>query len=150
MPRAPFQVLIFPWRLREDGGFEYAVFKRSDQGFWQGLSGGGEDVETPIEAARRECGEEACIPEDAEFIELDTTAHIPAHIFAGHEKWGKDTYVIPEYSFGVDFSDEDIELSAEHSEYRWVSLEEAHRLLKHDSNKTAIWELEQRLKRLGE
>ena len=92
MARAPFQVLVFPWRRNDDGAFEYAIFKRSDDGNWQGLSGGGEDKEKPIVAARREANEEAGIPTeaneeagiptDADYIELDTVASIPAHIFA--------------------------------------------------------------------
>ena len=37
-------------------------------------------------------------------------------------------------------------LSSEHKEYRWVKYDEAMRLLKYDSNKTALWELNERLK----
>lgn len=37
-------------------------------------------------------------------------------------------------------------LSSEHKEYRWVEYDEAMRLLKYDSNKTALWELNERLK----
>ena len=59
MTRAPFQVLIYPYRRIHEDGFEYAVFKRADEGFWQGISGGGEDGESPLEAARREAFEEA-------------------------------------------------------------------------------------------
>ncbi len=145
MARAPFQVLVFPWRQTDSGNYEYAIFKRGDDGCWQGLSGGGEDNEKPIEAARREANEEANIPTEADYIELDTVASIPAHIFAGHENWGKDTHVIPEYSFGVDFSDDTIKLSPEHSEYRWVSLDQARELLQYDSNRTAVYELDCRL-----
>ena len=37
MPRAPFQVLVFPFRRLEEGEFEYAVFKRADEGYWQAI-----------------------------------------------------------------------------------------------------------------
>jgi hypothetical protein len=30
------------------GEFEFAVFKRADADFWQGIAGGGEDNETPM------------------------------------------------------------------------------------------------------
>ena len=49
----------------------YAIFKRSDRAIWQFLSGGGEDKETPIETAKRECFEEAQIPSNIPFYELD-------------------------------------------------------------------------------
>ncbi|MDP2946879.1 MAG: NUDIX domain-containing protein, partial [Nanoarchaeota archaeon] len=55
--RAPFQILIFPF-IKDKVGYLYAIFKRSDLGFWQGISGGGEDAETPIEAVKRELFEE--------------------------------------------------------------------------------------------
>ena len=54
MTRAPFQVLVFPYRFPSGGGVEYAVFRRADLSFWQGVSGGGGDGETPFEAAKRE------------------------------------------------------------------------------------------------
>lgn len=76
MPRAPFQVLILPYRAAGDA-FEFAVLARSDDGRWQGLAGGGEGSETPLEAARREALEEAGIPPDARFVELQAPAPSP-------------------------------------------------------------------------
>ena len=63
MARAPFEVLVYPYRGLPDGRFVYALFRRADAGFWQGIAGGGEDGETPLEAVRREAYEEAGIPE---------------------------------------------------------------------------------------
>jgi dATP pyrophosphohydrolase len=37
--------------------------------------------------------------------------------------------------------------SREHTSYRWLSYDEAARLLRWDSNKTALWELNERLRR---
>lgn len=54
MPRAPFQVLVYPYRRLEGGLVNYALFRRSDAGWWQGIAGGGEGRESPEEAARRE------------------------------------------------------------------------------------------------
>ena len=56
--RAPFQVLVLPYRFRPSTGLEYAVFRRADLGFWQAISGGGEGAETPLEAAKREALED--------------------------------------------------------------------------------------------
>ncbi len=148
MPRAPFQILAFPFRPARDGGWEYAVFRRTDLDFWQGIAGGGEDDETPRDAARRECFEEAGIPPASRFIPLDTTASIKVTWFLGFEAWG-DRYVIPEHSFGVECApDAEFTLSGEHDEYRWLLYDEAERLLRFDSNRTALWELDLRLRSL--
>lgn len=55
MARAPFQVLILPFRQAADGDWQYGVLRRSDE-YWQGIAGGGEDGEAPLEAAMRENG----------------------------------------------------------------------------------------------
>src|SRR5437868_2175553 len=62
MGRAPFQVLVILFRRTASRDVEYAVFRRSDDGAWQGIAGGGEDDETALEAARRETFEEGGIP----------------------------------------------------------------------------------------
>ena len=61
MPRAPFNAFTYPYRQSGDGAPEYALLLRSDAGIWHGASGGGEDDETPLDAARREAFEEAGI-----------------------------------------------------------------------------------------
>jgi dATP pyrophosphohydrolase len=148
MTRAPFQVLILPYR-EAGGAFEFAVLARSDDGRWQGLAGGGEGSETPLEAARREALEEAGIPADAHFVELQTTCSVPAHLFRDGAHWGERLYVIPEYSFGVDCTGRRLTLSGEHVELCWLAFGEASRRLTYDSNRTALWELHQRLQGLG-
>lgn len=60
---------------------------------------------------------------------------------------GEDVFVIKEYCFGVDVNGQEIVLNDEHPEYKWLSYEEAKKLLKWDSDKTALWELNERLKR---
>ena len=39
-------------------------------------------------------------------------------------------------------------LSHEHAEYRWLPYEDAERLLRFDSNRTALWELNLRIRGL--
>ena len=151
MTRAPFNVAVFPYRPASDSSFEFALLKRADAGFWQGVSGGGEDDETPVEAARRETLEETGISPDAEFLPLDTIEYIRVveYKFRGDDPWGADVYVIPQYWFGVLVDDSQIVLSHEHTEYCWLRYKDADRLLKFDGNRTALWELNQRLQGRG-
>ncbi|HFK1548032.1 NUDIX pyrophosphatase [Bacillus albus] len=142
--RAPYQVLIFPYIITEDT-IQYAIFNRSDYGYWQGIAGGGEDGETPIESAKREAFEEAVILREFPYIELDSVSSLPVEDVVGEFLWGDDVYVIKEFSFGVQVSTKNISLSKEHSNYKWLCFEEAVTLLKWDSNKTALWELNKRL-----
>ena len=114
--------------------------------FWQGISGGAEDDETPMEAAKRESWEEARIDPDSRFTQLDSKCSIPASNFKG-TGWRDDVYVVHEYSFGVDVGDQEIVLSDEHTDHRWVSLDEAIATLKHQSNRYAIGELNLRIQR---
>jgi dATP pyrophosphohydrolase len=68
MARAPFQILVFLYLEVGGSEYEYALLKRSDAGWWQGIAGGAEDNETPLEAARRETNEEAGIAGDSKFL----------------------------------------------------------------------------------
>ena len=142
--RAPFQVLIIAYR-RTPGGIEYAVLKRADAGWWQFVSGGGEDEETPLEAAERELEEELGIKARGRLFQLDTVSSVPKDAFAISKLWSEDVYVLPEYCFAIDLAGEQVCISSEHTEMRWVSYERARELLEWDGNRTALWELGQRL-----
>lgn len=143
MSRAPFQVLVFPYRLSPSGEYEFAIFRRAE-GYWQGIAGGGEDDETPSDAAKREAWEEAGIPLDTSLFPLDSCTRIPV-VNIGGFYWGKDVLVIPEYCFGLEITNDAIGLSDEHTEYQWTTYLHARECLKWDSNKTALWELNHRL-----
>lgn len=149
MRRAPFNVLILPWRWTIDGSAEFALFRRADDGVWQWVAGGGQDDETPLEAARREAFEEAGISPTSPFMALDAVASIPAHIFADGGLWGDDVYVITEYSFGVDVSGQELIFAEEHTDMRWLAYNEARALVRYDSNRIALWELNRRIHGLG-
>lgn len=146
MARAPFQCLIIPF-IKEKDSIKYAIFKRRDRNIWQFISGGGEDKETPIEAAKRECFEEAKIPIDIILYKLDTINSIPAEIFQEEyiKNWGENCFVLKEYTFAFELKTDIIEISDEHSEYKWVTYNEAIELLKYDSNRTALTELRARI-----
>lgn len=145
MVRAPFQVLVFPYHVREDGERLYAVFQRRDDGNWQAISGGGEDAETPQEAARREAWEEAGIDPGSVFLPLDAMASVPVIHFTDFRD-REDLFVIPEHSFGVEVTSDAVRLSREHDEVAWLPYADACSRLRWDSNRTALWELDRRLR----
>ena len=80
---------------------------------------------------------------------MKMTDHVPVTSFEARDEWAVDTYVVPQHFFACDASCLTLTLSHEHSEIRWATYEEAHELLRYDSNKSALWELAERL-RLGD
>lgn len=135
-----------PFRIAVAGDYEFAVFRRADCGFWQGLAGGGEGTENPRAAAVREAGEEAGLAPDLPYFRLDACSSVPVEYFAARVHWPRELLVIPEFSFAVDCTGVELRISSEHTEYLWGSYEEANRRLKWDSNRTALWELRERLR----
>lgn len=144
--RAPFQVLVLPFR-HTPAGTEFAVLKRADLGWWQFVSGGGEDNETPLEAAERETAEELGLAARGRLRPLDSTASIPREQFAASREWGDDIYVIPEHCFAIDVGPEHVSISSEHAEILWAGYDTARDLLRWEGNRTALWELRERLAR---
>lgn len=145
--RAPMQVIVFPYRQTSSGTYEYAIFFRTSPRYgemWQAISGGGEDDETPLQAAQRETYEEGNISLDTPLLALDSMATIPAPLAAGM-LWGPDVLVVTEYAFGADIGEQQITLSKEHLEFRWVDYDTAQSMLTFDSNRNALWELNYRL-----
>lgn len=123
----------------------YCVFHRADLDQWQFIAGGGEEDETPLEAANRETFEESGVQPD-KWVALKSLSYIPAAAVSEKHRqhWSQDTYVIPEYAFGFECQ-EDIRLSREHTEFVWLPYDEAIKKLKWDSNRTAVYELNCRL-----
>ena len=142
--RAPLQILAIPYRVI-NGSPLYCVFHRADFDQWLFIAGGGEDDESPLQAAKREISEEGGVIVD-NIIELKSMCYIPTDIFPKLYlyNWPEDTYVVPEYTFGFECADE-IELSHEHTECVWLTYENAYAKLKWDSNRTALYELNRRL-----
>ncbi len=139
--RLPYQVLIIPYK-KFSQEFKFLALKRSDFGFWQWVSGGGEtEDKNIINTVARETKEEIDV-----FVDLEKIIKLESRntIFEDEPLKYKNVNitVIPEYSFGVEIREEKIKISKEHKEYKWVTKEEAGGLLKYDSNKTALWELD--------
>lgn len=141
--RAPFQILVIPFRRTETEP-EFAVLRRSDADYWQFVAGGGEDGETPEQAARRETEEETGLI--GTLTPLDSFSTVPKSCFVAADSWDPDVFVIPQHCFAIDAGDRDIVLSEEHTESRWLPFEQASGLLNWDSNRNALWELNERLK----
>jgi dATP pyrophosphohydrolase len=127
-----------------DDGVRFLIARRADDGYWQGFSGGGENDESPLEAAKRELLEESRLT-STRWIELDARTTIPRILFKGHENWLDHPYVIPEYAYGAQIEREPT-VSSEHVDCLWCTFEAAQAYLRYDSNKTALWELHERIR----
>lgn len=141
------QVLVIPYKIT-DGKPEYCIFKRSVALYWQFIAGGGEDKETPLEAAIRESFEEANLQKTLPYYQLTSTFYVPADCISEKHRqyWSPDTFVLPEYCFAVKVNSKSVKLSSEHTEYSWVTYEKANELLYWQTNKVALFELDNRIK----
>jgi dATP pyrophosphohydrolase len=145
--RFPYQVLIFPF-VKKKNKYFYAIFKRADLGVWQGIAGGGEEGEKPLETAKREAYEEAGIDKKSRYVRLSAISTTPTVKICGF-KWGKDIIMVPEFTFGVELFSQTLKIAREHTEVIWCGIEEALKKLEWDSNKAALWELNYRLRKGG-
>ncbi len=148
MARAKYQVLVIPYFITGDTVL-YCIFKRSDMdSCWQFVAGGGEEEDrTPLISAKREALEEAAIPFDAHFTQLETTSSISTeHFPKARRHWGENCLVIPEYCFAAELTDKNVQLSNEHTQFDWVDYNTAMQRLQYDSNKVALWELDNKIK----
>lgn len=135
--RAPFQVLVVPFRMIGDHP-EYLLMRRADLGVWQWVAGGGEDVETPREAARRELEEETGYLQEP--TELDSRSAIPVIDVCGSLAYGVKRPILMEFAFAAEVTFTAVRISEEHTEVAWLTYEEARSRLNWDSNRTALWE----------
>lgn len=74
--REPYQILSIPYRI-VDGKPLFCIFHRADNKYWQFIAGGGENGETPIEAAKRETIEEFGV-DPINIKQLTCVAFVPA------------------------------------------------------------------------
>jgi dihydroneopterin triphosphate diphosphatase len=139
--RAPFQVLVI--LFRQAPSLRFCALQRADSGSWQWIAGGGEDEESPLEAARREVAEEtglvAATPHP-----LESRAFVPVDGFADRGDWPASISAIPEYAFALE-TNMDPCLSKEHTDFAWLDYDAAFAVLRWDSNRSAMEELRERL-----
>lgn len=147
MTRTPFQVLVFPYRVI-DQDVQFAVFHDPEQARWHGISGKSKDMETPIEAARRESGREVGLDVGEErYMVLDCVNPVPAPALTSTSTWTNGRFVLPQYCFGVEVDSESLQPADPDSAYRWTGYEEASAMIASDASRTALWELYARLQR---
>ena len=146
--REPYQILSIPYRI-VDGTPLFCILRRADSSYWQFIAGGGENGETLIEAAKRETFEEIGV-DPINIKQLTCIAYVPAEVIdeSRRQHWDKNTVVIPEYSFAFE-CDSELTLSNEHTEYKWLTYNETRKLLKWDSNKVAMYEINCKLQLLS-
>lgn len=145
MPNSPFQLCVLPFRKKRYGYFEYALFRRKNNQYWQNITCRGDDNELPIKVAKRGAFKEACIPIFTDYFLLKTISVMPSYFSTYSQYQQRDHYVIPIYYFAVDCTDIEIVLSNKLLEYKWVDYEHGEELLYCENNKTALWELNERL-----
>jgi len=147
MARKPENIHVYLFRKNANDQYEYAIFQRVDNlECWQGVSGGVEEGETVEQAALRESYEEAGTPLHTRIYRLNTMSYLPSDIFSSHVLWGGDVVVCPMFFFAIPFNGE-ITLSDEHTEVRWLTYKDAENLVYFHDQKTALWELDQRLQK---
>ena len=126
---------------KENNFYKFLILKRTleEGGYWQPLTGTLKDDESVLDCLYRELEEETGVREPVNLIKDVTT-------FDFVDKYNRR---VLEFVYGVELTlDQKITLNPEeHSEYKWVLLDEALEVLKHDSNKNAIKIL---FKKLGE
>jgi len=138
--RQPFSINVFLYRV-EEGSIQFLLLKRIQRSefslpaFWQGVTGGMEEGETFEETAGREIFEETSYkPNSIEAVGYE-------YSFPIKDEWrisyGSEPMEILEKVYCAEVEGEPV-LSAEHSEYKWVSESEAMELMHFDTNKLAI------------
>ncbi|HEY1573848.1 MAG TPA: NUDIX domain-containing protein [Pseudonocardiaceae bacterium] len=129
----------------ERGEPSYAVFRRADDLNGQSVSGGVESGESLVAAARREVLEETGFS-GGPLHRLDMTSGVEKECFAASRYWPDDLYIVRKHYFGMEM-DADITLSGEHVDVRWLPYRQAYEALRYDDDRTALWELDARLRR---
>ena len=144
--RLPKQVLVIPYII-ENNNVKYVVFKRKDREVWQFIAGGVEDFDKSVlDGAKREAYEEANLSNDLNYIALEEYTKIPVKNVVKDYIWGKDIFFVEEFAFAVNIGNEAISISNEHSEFKYLNYEDAMKILRYDSNKSALWELNEKIK----
>ena len=144
--RQPYNVLVFLFCITAEGP-RYALFKRSELADWQSVSGGVQVGEDLVAAARREVEDETGISDRCPVYKLDMVGAVGKAGVAPSRHRPQSPYIVPKHYFAMDLGGgaHEIIIPAEYREFRWASHAEAEEALRHDEDKTALWELEARL-----
>lgn len=132
------QVEAIVFKTLPSGEYLFLMLKRTPQrgGFWQPVTGNVEEGEAFETAALREVREELGIVHVTRLVDTEYSYEFTDN--------GLDQF---ERIFGVQVSpDQEVKLSSEHTEYRWVAKDEAiNSYLKYPGNKEGLRRLHQKL-----
>ena len=144
--RQPHNVLVIPFFYMRVGKQNplFCVLQRADEGWWQWVSGGVETGESLADAALRESEEETGL--QGILFSLDARAFVRKTVFAAHTFWPSNLYLVEEHAFALEVTTPTITLSDEHTAYDWLDYEGAFECLRWQSNQTALWELNERIR----
>jgi len=137
--RQPIQVAVY-CLCRTPEGWRVLMLHRVPENFpiWQGVTGGVEDDESPLTAARREFTEETgVVPHLLE--QVDHTYTFPL-ADRWRDKYGWEVDEITEHVFValVDNTVAPALSPREHDEFRWCTVDEALGLMHWESNKESL------------
>ena len=104
---------------KTENGLKFLILKRAStklyEHLWQGVAGKIEAGETAPQAAIRELDEETGLKPKHMFI--------ADHISRFYETYGDRINLVP--VFGIEVDSDEVTLSEEHCDYKWVTLDEA-------------------------
>lgn len=145
--RAQYQVMAFLYR-KLNINLEFLILQRSDAKYWQAVAGGGEVGETIEQSVIREIQEETGCCEIRYLKKIKTEASIPVHFFK-NTNWPKDLDIIKGHYFMAETNNK-IQLSNEHIDFKWLSYDDAVELLHWDDDRQSTLKayIEEVVKRL--
>lgn len=147
MGRMPYHIHVFLYRRKNDS-LEFGIFQRSDiPEIHQGIAGGGEQGESVIKSALRECREEGRVLSPGPLYPLDSVSYMRSTVFPEWvDIWGAKVVVLPMYFFGMPY-DGEVVISQEHLSFQWLGYEEADAAVRLQDQNVALWELNERIRR---
>jgi dihydroneopterin triphosphate diphosphatase len=137
--RIPIQVNVFCFTLK-DHEILYLLLKRSDyrNPCWQGVTGAPFPQEALVDAAKREVFEETGLT----IKKIEQTDYSFSYPIPGWHRWRfePETKIIEEYVFSakLDNISDNIRLSDEHCDFKWIDFQTAISLLSWETNKEAL------------
>ena len=132
MPKVVVRVIDAYVFNRKNKGIRFLLLKRAKtkiyEHLWQGVAGKIEAGEAAWEAATRELKEETGF----EPVRIFVADHV-SKFYEAHGDW---VNMVP--VFGIEVEDEEVKLSDEHCEFKWVDFNTAHQTLIWSGQKDGI------------
>jgi len=132
----PYSILLIIFTTK----FKVLLLKKNyKRDLWQSVTGSIELGEDPYDTALRELQEETGINKQRSDLIFDDLSHKFMIYSEWIDRYKESTYSNKEYIFSLKLNDEvSVNLSKEHSSYKWVDLNEAIHLVFSWTNKVAL------------